>query len=127
MNLGYQLRAARKDRQLTLQAVSDATGLSVSGISDIERGNFQPSLDTLNALTSFYDIVIDLNGLGNPPDWKVYDALRMTLASAKQHKPTERGEKARQYAIVITQLEQSVAYFKHWILDNAVCENQSGD
>lgn len=57
MNLGEKLKMLRKSvRKLTLVEVAERTGLSVSFLSDLERGQTRPSLDTLETLSKFYDI-----------------------------------------------------------------------
>jgi transcriptional regulator with XRE-family HTH domain len=57
--LGARLRAIRKQHKYTLADVGDGTGLSVSFLSDIERGRTQPSLDTLEKLATFYQLTIN--------------------------------------------------------------------
>lgn len=54
---GDQVRRLRKSRRLTLQDVSQGTGVSVSFLSDIERGKANPTLDTYTTLISFYETV----------------------------------------------------------------------
>lgn len=57
MALGDKLKALRKNRHnLTLTEVSEKTNLSVSFLSDIERGRTKPSLDTLETLAKFYEV-----------------------------------------------------------------------
>jgi transcriptional regulator with XRE-family HTH domain len=57
MNLGEKLRNLRKNlRGLTLARVAEDTGLAVSFLSDIERGNTKPSLATLQKLASYYQV-----------------------------------------------------------------------
>lgn len=52
-----QLRVFRKDK--TLQEVSRDTGISVSFLSDIERGRTLPSLKSLITLCDYYGKHID--------------------------------------------------------------------
>lgn len=53
--LPRRLRQRRREcGDLTLEQVSERTGLSVSFLSDIERGRSQPSLDTLEKLAECY-------------------------------------------------------------------------
>lgn len=56
MEIGEQLRRLRKASRYTLLQVSEQTGLSVSFLSDIERGNARPSLDTLEKLAKYYQV-----------------------------------------------------------------------
>lgn len=50
------LRAVRKKRDLTLAQVAAQTGISLSYISDMERGRTAPSLDMLERLAQFYEV-----------------------------------------------------------------------
>jgi transcriptional regulator with XRE-family HTH domain len=60
MNPGEKLRMLRKSaRDLTLVEVAEQTGLSVSFLSDLERGQTRPSLDTLEKLSKFYGVNIN--------------------------------------------------------------------
>jgi transcriptional regulator with XRE-family HTH domain len=45
--IGARVRALRSQRQLTLQALADMTGLSASLLSLVERGRTSPSIGTL--------------------------------------------------------------------------------
>lgn len=56
MKLGKILRRLRKSQHYTLSEVSETTGLSISFLSDIERGTTRPSLDTLEKLAVCYEI-----------------------------------------------------------------------
>ena len=57
--LGAKLRALRKRQGRTLADVGSETGLSVSFLSDIERGRARPSLDTLEKLASYYQLTLN--------------------------------------------------------------------
>ena len=48
--LGSIIKGYRKDRQMTLQSLADATGLSVSYLSLLERGMNSPTLENLNKI-----------------------------------------------------------------------------
>jgi transcriptional regulator with XRE-family HTH domain len=50
--LGARIRRLRLERHLTLQVMSDRTGLSASMISMVERGRTSPSIGTLVAIAS---------------------------------------------------------------------------
>ncbi|MDD5368532.1 MAG: helix-turn-helix transcriptional regulator [Anaerolineaceae bacterium] len=57
MLLGEKLKALRKNKHgLTLSEVSEKANLSVSFLSDVERGRTKPSLDTLEKLANFYQV-----------------------------------------------------------------------
>ena len=44
------IRELRQNRNLTLQALAERAGLSVSYLSEIELGKKQPSLETIDRL-----------------------------------------------------------------------------
>lgn len=56
MQLGERLRQLR--RPLTLKDVAALTGLSVSYLSDIERGRTEPTLRTLVKLAKLHRITV---------------------------------------------------------------------
>jgi XRE family transcriptional regulator, regulator of sulfur utilization len=61
MKLHERLKEVRISRDLTLKGLAERTGLSVSYLSDIERGRTNPSLTTLETLAVALDItVLDL-------------------------------------------------------------------
>jgi len=53
---GDRLRWLRWERDLTLADLSSATGLSISYLSDMERGRTLPTLATLYKLAAAYDM-----------------------------------------------------------------------
>lgn len=59
MKLGSELRRLRKGRGLTLANVGKKTELSVSFLSDVERGRTKPSLDTLEKLAACYRVSVN--------------------------------------------------------------------
>jgi XRE family transcriptional regulator, regulator of sulfur utilization len=58
MSLGGNLKVLRKNKNLTLSKVSDDTNISVSFLSDVERGRTNPSLDTLVRLANYYKVPV---------------------------------------------------------------------
>lgn len=52
--LPSRLKAARQACHLTLEQAAEASGLSVSFLSDMERGRTNPSLETLVKLAACY-------------------------------------------------------------------------
>ena len=58
--VGRQVRDLRKARRLSLKQLSEASGLSIGLLSQIERGTSSPSLRSLQALSK---------ALGVPPIW----------------------------------------------------------
>lgn len=56
MELSQRLRELRRGLGMTLLDVKQRTGVSVSHLSDIERGRTRPSLETLTALARCYGV-----------------------------------------------------------------------
>ena len=52
MNLGETLKKIRKQKNVTLQKLSELTGLSIGYLSNIERDNTSPTLDYLSKICS---------------------------------------------------------------------------
>ena len=56
--LGADLRALRKSRGVTLQALADHLGRSVGWLSQVERGLSDPSIDDLRAMARRFDVSV---------------------------------------------------------------------
>ena len=70
MQLKDRLREIRQKHGATLLQVAEAVKLSVSYLSDLERGRAKPSLDTLERLAAHYemsvaDLVSGIEGWGS--------------------------------------------------------------
>lgn len=65
--IGSRVRQLRLQRDLTLQAVADLTGLSPSLLSLVERGKTSPSIGTLVAVSHALDVHMGDLVPGNPP------------------------------------------------------------
>lgn len=59
-SIGGEVRQLRRARQMTLKTLSEASGVSLSHLSAIERGASNPSLDAIQAIASALRIT---------PDW----------------------------------------------------------
>jgi transcriptional regulator with XRE-family HTH domain len=57
--IGPRLRALRRDRGMTLQALSAASGISVSALSRLESGKRRPSLELLIPLARTHRVALD--------------------------------------------------------------------
>ncbi|WP_238421919.1 helix-turn-helix transcriptional regulator [Gordonia sp. 'Campus'] len=57
--IGPRLRMLRLARALTLTAVAEESGLSISTLSRVETGNRQPTLDVLLPLAKVYRVSLD--------------------------------------------------------------------
>jgi transcriptional regulator with XRE-family HTH domain len=58
MLLGHRIRELRKSRGETLKNISESINLSVSYLSDIERGYTNPSLQTLEILAKHFGVSV---------------------------------------------------------------------
>ncbi len=87
MKLGERLREIRQQRGDTLLQVSRATGLSVSYLSDLERGRTNPSIETLEKLATHFKldlagVVANVDGWGMPS----LESLPLGLAELVEEK-----------------------------------------
>ena len=57
-DLAKKLRARRREMGLTLKDVAEGSGLSVGFISQIERGEGNPTLDTLNRIGRAFGLTL---------------------------------------------------------------------
>lgn len=58
INLAEYLKVMRESRNMKLREVAERTGLSVSYLSDLERGRTLPSIETLEKLASAFDMTL---------------------------------------------------------------------
>lgn len=68
MDIPSQLRLMRGVRGLTLAQVAEGTGLSVSYLSDLERGRTNPSIETLEKIATFHNVRLYISFVGEMPD-----------------------------------------------------------
>ncbi|MGW8885759.1 helix-turn-helix domain-containing protein [Streptomyces sp. NPDC055749] len=64
--VGPRLRRLRKERDVTLAALSEATGISVSTLSRLESGGRRPSLELLLPIARAHEVPLD-DLVGAPP------------------------------------------------------------
>ncbi|WP_030418545.1 XRE family transcriptional regulator [Streptomyces sp. SCSIO 75703] len=64
--VGPRLRQVRRERQVTLAALSEATGISVSTLSRLESGLRKPSLELLLPIARAHQVPLD-ELVGAPP------------------------------------------------------------
>jgi len=60
LTMGSEVRQLRKARQMTLKALSQASGVSLSHLSAVERGSSQPSMEVLSSIAEALSVT---------PDW----------------------------------------------------------
>lgn len=87
LSLGDKLRALREERELTLKEMGEQTGLSLTYLSEIERGAVCPSVDTLRQLANFFEIPVSMlvknDGPGSLPS-KLQYVRKLRNISQKQ-------------------------------------------
>jgi transcriptional regulator with XRE-family HTH domain len=66
--VGPRLRSLRTERELTLGALSQVTGISVSTLSRLESGQRRPTLELLLPLARAYQVALDELVETPPPD-----------------------------------------------------------
>ncbi|MET9732585.1 XRE family transcriptional regulator [Streptomyces sp. NPDC006458] len=64
--VGPRLRSLRKEREVTLAGLSEATGISVSTLSRLESGQRKPSLELLLPIAQAHQVPLD-ELVGAPP------------------------------------------------------------
>lgn len=98
MELGKRLRELRQGAKMALLDVKKKTGISVSHLSDIERGRARPSLETLTALAQCYGIsMVDLmEGIDSTPKLVDIAGLRELV---------EKGQIPRDWAGLLSRIE----------------------
>lgn len=68
LNIGAKVKQLRLDNKMTLQAVSQKTGLSTSLISQIENNNVSPPIATLSKISSFFNVRLSMFFVENDDD-----------------------------------------------------------
>lgn len=68
MKISEQLRLLRATHGYTLATVAEGTALSISYLSDLERGRTNPSIETLETIATFYGIHLLISFVGDMPD-----------------------------------------------------------
>jgi len=63
MNIPQQLRIIRKEKKLSLREVSEKTGISISYIGEVERGDRRGNLEVIKKLLDYYNYKIYIKKL----------------------------------------------------------------
>lgn len=66
-SIGARIRKARKDKNLTLSDVREATGLSTGNLSELENNKFMPSAGALISLKNLFEVSVDWLLTGEDP------------------------------------------------------------
>ncbi|MFE9454659.1 helix-turn-helix domain-containing protein [Streptomyces sp. NPDC006739] len=87
--VGPRLRRIRKDREVTLAALSEATGISVSTLSRLESGLRRPSLELLLPIARAHQVPLD-QLVGAPPVGDPRVRARPVVRDGRTHWPLTR-------------------------------------
>lgn len=96
-DLPYRLRAFRRQNELSLEALSEKTGLTKSYLSKVERGLSEPSISTVLKLAKAYEVGI-AQLLGRSEDG--YDESITVVKKAERDPLNHMDAKIRAEAIV---------------------------
>jgi len=100
--LGDRIRLLRESKGKTLSNLAEEAGISVSYLSEIERGNVCPAIDTLKKLTSVLEAT--LNSIVSPGG-----SLGFKLRQAREEQGLTQAELARAAGVsagLVGQIEQ---------------------
>lgn len=92
MTIGQRIREVRRERELTLKQLADKSGLTLTYLSDVERGQTRPSLKALLRIAgalevSMADLLSGVEEFGTATD----EALPAGLRELKED-PTVAGQ-----------------------------------
>lgn len=107
--LGQQLRALRRERGLSLQAMAARTGLSVGTLSQVERGVTSASIKTLSMLAS--ELQVSVNDLLGNLDKRDGEANGW-VARASSHRALVMKDKKIFKEIITPEKAQSVDMYR---------------
>ncbi len=68
MDIPAQLRLMRTVKGQTLADVATGTGLSISYLSDLERGRTNPSIETLEKIAEYHNMELFISFVGDMPN-----------------------------------------------------------
>ncbi|WP_121713778.1 XRE family transcriptional regulator [Streptomyces sp. E5N91] len=87
--VGPRLRQVRKEREVTLAALSEATGISVSTLSRLESGLRRPSLELLLPIARAHQVPLD-ELVGAPPVGDPRVRAKPVVRHGRTHWPLTR-------------------------------------
>ncbi|MFJ9599075.1 helix-turn-helix domain-containing protein [Streptomyces althioticus] len=87
--VGPRLRRIRKEREVTLAALAEATGISVSTLSRLESGQRKPGLDMLLPIAQAHQVSLD-ELVGAPPVGDPRVRSRPIVHGGRTHWPLTR-------------------------------------
>ena len=109
----------KEEGELMEDAAAELAGASGRSVAEV-LADLERTTRKANELPTGFDTDVPLNPWA--ADEAVYRAAIELLESLKQGKPDERSEKARRYAVAITEAEKLFAWVSTWIIDSTTNE-----
>jgi transcriptional regulator with XRE-family HTH domain len=98
-SLAERLRLLRADKQVSLQTVADAVGISKPHVWELEKGKTQnPSLDLLVKFAEYYSVTLDFLAGKSEADLR-FQKLGSMFRKIDQEKTTDEDLKVIEQAI----------------------------
>ncbi|MHB2263638.1 helix-turn-helix domain-containing protein [Aliihoeflea sp. PC F10.4] len=82
--IGMRIRLRRKVKRMTLAQLASATGISITQLSHIERGNTMPSIDKLVSLCNALDMHLNWLFASSSPDPSSVEANYVIRKNARR-------------------------------------------
>ena len=121
MYIGIRIRKLRLDRNWTLEELKNRTGLSISFLSDIERGVSNPSLEKLKILAEKMDVSMAfLLGEMDIPDRQYYKNVPVLYTLKNNHKTVAEKNKIKYHTIDLKEQNKPDEYFFIKMQDNSM-------
>lgn len=118
MDIGQRIRAVRKEKKWTLEDLKERTGLSVSFLSDIERGVSNPSLKRLKEIAEGLNVSVSYllgeteeKAKSTEPDFEEELVKVPIIYSVDPVQPLLLKENIREYQVIPKKKIKNGTYF----------------
>lgn len=114
-NIAINLKRIRMARGISLDVVSEQTGVSKSMLGQIERGVANPTIGIIGKIVS--GLRVELNDLVKAPGEEVYSVYKKKLIPTKEEEGKYKVytyfpyEKGRNFEIYVIEIEAGSSYF----------------
>jgi len=116
--IGHTIRTLRKERALTLQDLADATDVSVSMISQVERGLAQPSIATLWKVANALGVPV-VHFFSEP------EKTKAVVVRAHQQRALEIARHGASYRLLSPDLNRKIEFLKVTLEPGQIDEGES--
>ncbi|HHT7086665.1 TPA: helix-turn-helix domain-containing protein [Bacillus cereus] len=112
-HFGQILKKLRKSRGLTQEQLSHKLNLSRSQIKNWETDRYQPDIDTLVSIASFFNVSVDVligfkNNFEDEPLQELLSNVQTTYTALNEH---QRERFCKQVSVLINMLEDNQDIF----------------